>query len=267
MTTRRREIRFGPGTGRRRWGSKGCALDGERTRRQSSSQAAPVPNLDSVIRPARFAPSILAADFGHLADEVARVEQHADLLHIDVMDGHFVPNVSLGIPVIASLREATDLLFDCHLMMTNALDHLEALKEAGADLVTVHIEAYPDPQPVAERASSLDIGFGLVLNPSTPFEAVEPFVELCDMLLVMSVEPGFGGQRFMEEVLPKVETARKFIDVRGLRADIEIDGGIGLNTVVPARAAGADVFVAGSAIFGAPDPAEAIAGMRALLEG
>jgi ribulose-phosphate 3-epimerase len=215
-----------------------------------------------VIKPARIAPSILAADFARLGEEVARIESHVDLLHVDVMDGHFVPNISLGIPVIASLRKATELTLDCHLMTTNPDAYLEPLRGAGADLVTVHLEVFPDPRPVAEQARSVGLDFGLVLNPVTPFTAVERYVELCDMLLIMSVQPGFGGQEFMAEVLPKVEAARKFVDVRGLDTDIEIDGGIGPETIGRARAAGADVFVAGSAIFGVPDPVAAVAALR-----
>lgn len=197
---------------------------------------------------------------------MARVAPHTDLVHIDVMDGHFVPNISLGIPVIASLRGVTDLPFDCHLMTTNPDAYFGPLREAGADLVTVHVEVVPEPTAVAARARDAGLQFGLALNPITPFAAVAPYVELCDMVLIMSVEPGFGGQDFIEEVLPKVEAARKFIDVRGLQADIEIDGGIGLKTIGRARAAGADVFVVGSSIFGASDPVAAVADMRALLE-
>jgi ribulose-phosphate 3-epimerase len=218
------------------------------------------------MKPGRIAPSILAADFARLGEEVAAIESHVDMLHIDVMDGHFVPNISLGMPIISSLRKVTDLPFDCHLMTTNPDAYFEPLREAGADLVTVHIEVYPDPVAVAAQARSAGLGFGLVLNPITPFEAVAPYIELCDMVLIMSVQPGFGGQSFMPEVLPKLESVRKFVDVRGLSTDIEIDGGIGLDTIADARAAGADVFVAGSSIFGASDPIAAVADMRALLE-
>ena len=215
--------------------------------------------------PARIAPSLLAADFARLADEVARIEPHVDLLHVDVMDGHFVPNLSFGMPVIESLRAATALYFDCHLMVTNPVSLFRPLKAAGADLVTVHIEVQPDPTAAAEAAREAGLEFGLVIDPPTPFGAVAPFVELCDLLLVMSVHPGFGGQAFIPEVLPKVEAARKWVDSHGLDADIEIDGGITPATAGPARRAGADVLVAGTAIFRSPDPVAAVEELRAAI--
>jgi ribulose-phosphate 3-epimerase len=177
-----------------------------------------------------------------------------------------VPNISLGVPVVRSLRASTDLQFDCHMMMTNAAAYFGPLKEAGADLVTIHIEAYPDPTEAAASARDLGLEFGLVVNPPTPLAAVEPYIDLCDMLLVMSVHPGFGGQSFIPEVLEKVEVARKIIDSRGLATDIEIDGGIGPDTIHMARDAGVDVFVAGNAVFAAPDPVAAIADMRTAAE-
>jgi ribulose-phosphate 3-epimerase len=216
--------------------------------------------------PVKIAPSILAADFARLGEEVARVADHVDLLHVDVMDGHFVPNLSFGMPVIASLRATTGLYFDCHLMVTNPIALMEPLAGAGGNLASVHIEVHPDPTGAARAARDAGLDFGLVLDPATPFAAVEPFVELCDLLLVMSVNPGFGGQEFMTEVLPKVEAARKFIDSSGLSADIEIDGGITPETIGMARAAGADIFVAGTAIFGSTDPVEAVGRLRAAAE-
>jgi ribulose-phosphate 3-epimerase len=218
------------------------------------------------MKPPRIAPSLLAADFARLAEEVARIEDHVDLLHVDVMDGHFVPNLSFGMPVIASLRAATSLYFDCHLMVTNPISLFAPLREAGGDLATVHIEVHPDPSEAAAAARDAGLDFGLVISPPTPFEAVRPFVELCDLLLVMSVHPGFGGQSFIPEVLPKVEAARKFIDLDGLATDIQIDGGINKETAVAARRAGADVFVAGTAIFRAPDPVAAAEELRDAVE-
>lgn len=211
----------------------------------------------------RIAPSILAADFARLGEQVAMVEAGgADLLHVDVMDGHFVPNLSIGMPVIASLREVTDLPLDCHLMTLNPDAYLEELKAAGADLVTVHMEVFPNPVTVAARAREVGLGFGLVINPPTPAEAVEPFIELADMVLVMSVNPGLGGQAFMPEVLGKLERVRKFVDSAGLATDIEIDGGIDVTTIRSARDAGADVFVAGTSVFLAQDPAAAVEELR-----
>ncbi len=219
-----------------------------------------------MIKPVRIAPSILAADFSRLGDEIRFVADYVDSLHIDIMDGHFVPNISLGIPVVRSIRPVTALEFDCHLMITNPLEYLGPLREAGADLVTVHIEAVPDPTRVAEQASKEGLRFGLVLNPPTPFAAVAPYVELADLLLIMSVQPGFGGQAFDRGVLPKVESARRFIDVRGLSTDIQIDGGITPETISAARRAGADVFVAGTAIFAAADPIAAVHELRTRAE-
>jgi len=214
------------------------------------------------MRPVKIAPSILAADFTRLADDVARVQDHVEMLHVDVMDGHFVPNISLGFPIIASLRSVTDLPFDCHFMTTNAADYIESLAESGGNLITVHIEAYPDPRQVAARAREVGLQFGLVASPDTPVSTLEPFVELCDMVLVMSVHPGFGGQSFMPEVLPKIEALAKQVDSQGLDADIEIDGGINAETAARARKAGANVFVAGTAIFRAADPVAAIREIR-----
>jgi len=194
------------------------------------------------------------------------VEPHVEFLHLDVMDGHFVPNITFGTPVIAALRRFSSLFFDCHLMTTNPDAHFPALHTAGADLVTVHIEVCPDPTRVAARARAEGLSFGLALNPSTPFEAVEPFVELVDLLLIMSVHPGLGGQSFISDSLKKVEIARKFIDSHSLTTDIEIDGGVSSENARAARDVGVDVFVAGSAIFGSPDPVAAVRHLRAAVE-
>ncbi len=214
----------------------------------------------------QIAPSLLAADFAHLADDVARVADHVDFLHVDVMDGHFVPNLSFGMPVISALRATTSLDFDCHLMVTNPISLFEPLRAAGATGVTVHLEVHPDPTRAAAAARAAGLRFGLTINPATPFAAAAPFLDLCDLLLVMSVEPGFGGQAFMPEVLPKIEAARKLVDSEGLRADIEIDGGITPETARLARDAGANLFVAGTAIFAASDPIAAIDRLRAAVE-
>ncbi len=215
----------------------------------------------------RIAASILAADFARLGEDVARVEPYLDMLHIDVMDGHFVPNISLGIPVIRSLRRVSSLDFDCHLMITDPLSMVEPLKEAGATGITVHLEAVPDPSEIAELSRRSDLGFGLVINPATPYSVLDPHLELCSMVLVMSVVPGFGGQSFMPEVLPKVEAARRAIDRRGLGVLLEVDGGIDPSTIGSARQAGADVFVAGTAIFANPDPVRSIRSLRNAADG
>ncbi len=212
----------------------------------------------------KIAPSILAADFSKLGEQVALVSDHVELIHIDVMDGHFVPNISFGIPVIRSLRPVTQVPFDCHLMITNPDFYLEPLSVAGADMVTVHIEAVPEPSSIAADAEKFALGFGLAINPATPYAAIDPFLELCGLVLVMSVQPGFGGQSFIPDVLGKVEEARRAIDRRGLDTLIEIDGGIGPDTIERARSAGVDVFVAGSAVFGNDDPVAAVTELRRL---
>lgn len=214
----------------------------------------------------KIAPSLLAADFARLEREIAAIENHVDWLHLDVMDGHFVPNISFGIPVIESVRAVTDLYLDCHIMTTNPDAYMQELAKAGVDGVTVHIEAVPDPTRAAERARDAGLDFGLVINPGTPFEAIAPYAEICDVLVVMSVEPGFGGQVFMPEVLPKVEMAREWVENRGLHADIQVDGGIAPENAHSVGAAGATVLVAGSAVFRADDPASAVMDIRRAAE-
>jgi ribulose-phosphate 3-epimerase len=213
----------------------------------------------------KIAPSILSADFACLADDVAKVAAVSDLLHVDVMDGHFVPNLTIGAPVVKRLRPRTDLFLDTHLMVTNPGDLLEQFAKAGSDRCIVHIEV-GDPRPLFKEMRALGLGVGLTLSPETPFDAVEPYLAEIDLLLVMSVHPGFGGQSFIPEVLDKVRAARAIIDERSLAAEIEIDGGIHEETIASAAAAGVDVFVAGSAIFGADDPAAAARRLRSLAE-
>jgi ribulose-phosphate 3-epimerase len=209
----------------------------------------------------KLAPSILSADFAELAAEVERVREAADLLHVDVMDGHFVPNLTIGPPVVKSLRARTELFLDCHLMVDNPQVLLEEFADAGADRCIVHIEL-GDPRPLFDELRRLELGVGLVLNPPTPVDSVLPYLDEIDLLLVMSVNPGWGGQSFIPEVLDKVEVARKEIDARGLAVEIEIDGGINADTAPAAVLAGCDILVAGSAIFHAADP---LAAARAII--
>lgn len=214
----------------------------------------------------KIAPSLLAADFARLDREIALIEDHVEWLHLDVMDGHFVPNISFGMPVIKSIRATTDLYLDCHIMTTNPGAYLPDLARAGVDGVTVHIEAVPDPGLTEARAREHGLDFGLVINPGTPFEAVSPFLDSCDLIVIMSVEPGFGGQEFIPDVLPKVEAAREWVENRGLRADIQVDGGIGPQNAGTVGAAGANVLVAGSAVFRADDPVLAVKEIRRAAE-
>jgi ribulose-phosphate 3-epimerase len=209
----------------------------------------------------KLAPSILSADFSCLAADVEAVSAEADLLHVDVMDGHFVPNLTIGPPVVKSLRKRTDLFLDCHLMVDNPGELLADFADAGADGCTVHVEL-GDPRPLFDAMRSLGLRVGLTLNPATPFSEVSPYLEDIDLLLVMSVNPGFGGQAFIPEVLDKLVEARRIVDERGLSVELEIDGGIKVDTAPRAAEAGADILVAGSAIFHADDPSGAARQIR-----
>ena len=209
-----------------------------------------------------LAPSILAADYAVLADQVALVRAESDWLHVDLMDGHFVPNLSIGPPVVASLRKHTDLFLDCHLMVSHPGRWLEPLAEAGANLCSVHVEL-GDPTELLARSRELGMQAGVVVDGPTPFETVEPYLEeRIDLLLVMTIKAGFGGQAFVAEHLEKVRRARELRDARGLGFRIQVDGGVNAETASQAVAAGADVLVAGSAIFWAPDPPAAARAIR-----
>jgi ribulose-phosphate 3-epimerase len=212
--------------------------------------------------PCRIAPSILSADFAALADAIDRVEPVADLLHVDVMDGHFVPNLTIGPPVVAAIDRHTPLTLDCHLMMTNPGDFLEAFRAAGADWISVHVEVDGTAGLLAEMAR-LGVKAGLAINPETPFEAVEPWLGSLDHVLVMTVHPGFGGQSFIAEVVPKIRAVSTAIAERGHRAFVEVDGGVDAETIGVVAEAGATCFVAGNAVFGQRDPADAVLRLRA----
>jgi ribulose-phosphate 3-epimerase len=213
--------------------------------------------------PVRIAPSILAADFGRLAEEVRAVERAgADWIHVDVMDGHFVPNLTIGPVVVEAVRAATRLPLDVHLMIEHPERSLEDYVRAGADRVGVHVETCPHLNRTLAQIREAGARAGVVLNPATPAIAVQPVMGDVDQVLVMSVNPGFGGQRFIPSVLGKIEQIRAWIDAGQQPVELEVDGGIGPGTAAAAARAGANVLVAGTAVFGAADYASAIAGLR-----
>lgn len=211
----------------------------------------------------KIAPSILAADFAKLGEEVLEVEKAgADWIHIDVMDGHFVPNISFGAIVVDAIRPLTKLPLDVHLMIENADRYIEDFAKAGADYITVHVEASPHLHRTIQLIRASGVKPGVVLNPHSPIETILPILEDIDLVLFMTVNPGFGGQKFIESVVPKVEQLSKIIREKGLSIDIQIDGGINEETIIPCAKAGANVFVAGSAIFGKRDRREALQAIK-----
>ncbi|MCR4399994.1 MAG: ribulose-phosphate 3-epimerase [Syntrophomonadaceae bacterium] len=211
------------------------------------------------------APSILAADFGHLARDVQAVEAAgADWLHIDVMDGHFVPNLTLGPPVVAALRGRTRLLLDVHLMVERPETLIPDFQRAGADLVTVHAEVCPHLHRVLQTIRGLGMRAGVSFNPATPLAGLEYVLDQVDLVLVMSVNPGFGGQEFIPSSLDKLRQARALLDRAGCGAFLQVDGGVNLETARACLEAGADVLVAGSFVFGSADPAAAVAALKNL---
>lgn len=215
----------------------------------------------------KIAPSVLSCDFSRLGEEAESMRlAGVELLHLDVMDGHFVPNISFGAPVIAKLRPVCPLSFDVHLMISEPLRYIDDFVKAGADIITFHIESESHARRTVEKIRSLGVGAGLVVKPGTPVEMVFPYLDDLAMVLIMTVEPGFGGQKFMADMMPKVRALRDEITRRGIDVDIEVDGGIDNETAPIAVQNGANVLVAGSSLFSRPDYTVAVAQMRASVQ-
>jgi ribulose-phosphate 3-epimerase len=211
----------------------------------------------------KIAPSILASDFSRLGEEISRAEKAgADMIHLDVMDGHFVPNITIGPPVIKSLRRVTSLPFDVHLMIDNPERYIEAFVDAGADILSVHVEKNPHLHRTIEMVKHFGRKASVVLNPATPLNTLDMVLDEVDMVLLMTVNPGFGGQQYIEGMTKKVRDLKRIAVQRGLGFDIEVDGGIDLDNIHEVTEAGANVIVAGSSIFNAPDIGEMIKGLR-----
>ena len=209
-----------------------------------------------------ISPSILSADFADLASDIQKVESEADWLHVDVMDGVFVPNITIGPPVVRALRQCTRLPLDVHLMIIDPDRYIEAFVQAGADMVTVHVEACTHLDRVLQHIHSMGAAAGVSLNPATPLSSIEEVLDKLDMILVMTVNPGFGGQRFIPSMTDKIRRLRSLCNAREAMVHIQVDGGISAANAGEVYRAGADVLVAGSSIYGAPDPAAAIRELR-----
>ncbi len=207
---------------------------------------------------AKVAPSVLSADFGNLADEIKKVEKFSDLIHFDVMDGHFVPNITVGPMVLEAVRRHTKLPIEAHLMIESPSDYIDCFAKAGADIITVHVEADKNAKLLLKKIKGMGLKAGISLNPETPVSAIEGMLDDADIILVMTVNPGFGGQKFIESTLSKIRKLKSLLKDRKLKAEIEVDGGINEETARKAVDAGADILVAGSYIYRAKEPVKAI---------
>lgn len=214
----------------------------------------------------QIAPSILSADFSRLGEEIKAVEKAgADLIHVDVMDGHYVPNITIGPGVVSSLRKTTNLPFDVHLMIEDPDRYIDAFVDAGSNIITVHAEAVTHLHRTVQYIKAKGVRAGVSLNPSTPLSCVEEILPDIDLLLIMTVNPGFGGQKFISSMLPKIRKARELAQARGLEMAIEVDGGVTAENIGTLADAGADIFVAGAAVFGSPSYSDTISKMKGIL--
>jgi len=214
----------------------------------------------------KISPSILSADFGNMERDIRNLKvAGAEYVHVDIMDGHFVPNISMGFPMVEALRKITDLVLDVHLMIDRPLRYAERFCKAGADILTIHVEADTEENTLEalKIIKACGVKPAICVKPKTPAEAVLPFLELCDLVLVMTVEPGFGGQSFMSDMMPKVSQIRKYIEERNPSCELEVDGGVNTTTGKTCIEAGANVLVAGSAYFKAEDPAAFVSALKA----
>lgn len=223
-----------------------------------------LPSFNITRGQAQFCPSILSADFAKLGTVIQQLDGVAHWIHVDIMDGHFVPNLTFGVPIVKAIRAYSQLPFDCHLMITDPMDYIEGLSAAGADGMTVHLEACPHLHRVVQAIKSAGMSAGVALNPATPVSLLTDILPDLDLVLLMSVNPGFGGQKFIPQVMRKIKNLRSMIDREGLNVHIEVDGGIGLANIDAVYRAGADAMVAGSAVFGALDPTEVLREFAAL---